>query len=133
MKFRVFLFFLARRMEWLSRTHPEFIAKLHGQDMAIQMRTADHHVQRYFRIHKNRVASRSGEYRAPTLTMTFADADYAFLLFTQGRKEGFMEGFQQGKIKIEGDFGQLMWFMSITKYLKPGAPKRKPEEPHTVS
>lgn len=31
----------------------------------------------------------------------------------------FMEGVQQGKIKIEGDPGQLMWFMTLMKFIMP--------------
>ena len=35
MKFKMLLWYMARRMELLSRTHPEFIAKLHGRDFVI--------------------------------------------------------------------------------------------------
>jgi len=35
-----------------------------------------------------------------------------------------MEGMQAGDIKIEGDPGQLMWFMTLMKFIMPGKTKK---------
>ena len=35
----------------------------------------------------------------------------------------FMKGMQAGDIKMEGDFGLLMWFNNAAKYLQPDIPK----------
>jgi hypothetical protein len=35
----------------------------------------------------------------------------------------FMKGMQAGDIKMEGDFGLLMWFNNAAKFLQPDVPK----------
>lgn len=118
MKTKMLLWYMARRMELLSRTHPEFIAKLHGRDFIIQIVT-DEGAQRYFQIQRNRVSSRNSLHAAPTMQMHFSSDEAAFRLLTRGDATTFMAAMQQGEVKVTGDYALLMWFMSIGKFLRP--------------
>lgn len=118
MKFRMLLWYMARRMELLARTHPEFIAKLHGRDFVIQIST-DEGAHRYFRIHHNRVLSRNAVHETPDITMHFVDNDIAFRLISQAGADEFMAAVQAQQVKLTGDYTLLMWFMGVGKYLRP--------------
>lgn len=127
MRLRVLLWYMARRMEAEARTNPEFIAQLHGRNFVIQFTTESKRVARFYAVRKNRVYSRSGFHRQPSLTITFANAEYGFRTLTARDKMAFMQGVQEQKIRVEGDFSLLMWFVGIAKYLKPS--RRKPAPP----
>lgn len=128
MKFRMLLWYMARRMDLLARTHSEFIAKLHGRDFVIQIST-DEAAHRFFRIRHNRVESHSSEYPVPDLTMHFINNDVAFRLLTQGDANAFMTAVQANEVKLIGDYALLMWFMGIGKYLRPARRGRGGREP----
>ena len=93
MKFKMLLWYMARRMELLSRTHPEFIAKLHGRDFVIQVAT-DEGAHRFFRIQHNRVTSRNTLHVKPDLHLQFASDDIAFRLLTSANASHFTLGRQ---------------------------------------
>lgn len=134
MKVRVLLWYMARRMELLARTHPEFIAKLHGRDFIIQIST-DEAAHRFFHIRHNRVESRNLICPAPDLTMHFSNNDGAFRLLSRGNANDFMAAVQTQEVKLIGDYALLMWFMGIGKYLRParrGRSGREPEAPRTT-
>ncbi len=124
MKLKMLLWYMARRMELLARTHPEFIGRLHGRDFTIQISSEDG-TARYFRIHHNRVVSRNHAHSTPTMTMHFADDDKGFAILTAVDKNAFMAAVQTGDVKVSGDFALLMWFMSISRFLRPGGPRRR--------
>lgn len=119
MKLKVLLWYMARRMELLSRTHTEFIAKLHGRDFVLQISSAQG-THRFFHVHHNRVQSRSAVHERPDLTLQFASDEVGLRLLTRGDANGFMAAVQQQEVTVSGDYALLMWFMSIGKYLRPG-------------
>jgi hypothetical protein len=123
MKFKVVLWYMARRMELLARTHPEFISRLQGRKFVLQIST-DEGSNRYFRIYHNRVLSRGEIHEEPSLTLHFKTDEAAFKLIAGGDANAFMAGVQTGDVKIIGDYALLMWFMSVGKYLKPSRPKK---------
>lgn len=124
MKFRMLLWYMARRMELLARTHPEFIAKLHGRDFVIQISSAEG-THRFFRIRHNRVVSRNSLYATPSITLRFISDDDGFRILTSVDKNVFMTALQAQEVKVEGDYALLMWFMGISRFLRP-ARGRKP-------
>lgn len=124
MKFKMLLWYMARRMEILARTHPEFIAKLHGRDFVLQLQAESGKTVRYFQVQHNRVYSRGEAHAKPDLVITFKNGDYAFKVLTATDKSIFMHGVQEQKIKVDGDFTLLMWFMGISKYLRPSRPRK---------
>lgn len=119
MKTKMLLWYMARRMELLSRTHPEFIAKLHGRDFVIQIST-DEGAHRFFHIQRNRVTSRNTIHESPSMTMHFATDEAAMRLLVKGDANTFMAAMQKGEVNVTGDYALLMWFMGIGKYLRPG-------------
>lgn len=119
MKFRLMLWYMARRMDLLARTNADFIAKLHGRDFTIQM-SSDDGAHRFFRVHHNRVHSDSRVHDKADLTLHFASNDIGLRLLTKGNANTFMEAMQKQEVKVVGDYSLLMWFMGIGKYLRPG-------------
>jgi hypothetical protein len=118
MKFRMLLWYMARRMEILARTHPEFIARLHGRDFTFQISSGEG-THRFFRIHHNRVVSRNSMHSTPSITLHFVNDDAGFRILTSADKNVFMEAMQAQEVKVDGDYALLMWFMSISRFLRP--------------
>lgn len=121
MKFRVVLWYMARRMELLARTSPEFIGRLQGRNFVLQI-TTDEDTHRYFRVYHNRVESRGLLHEAPSLTLHFKSDETAFKLMSSSNPNVFMTAMQAGDVKFVGDYSLLMWFMSIGKLLRPKRP-----------
>ena len=55
--------------------------------------------------------------------IAFKDADYAVKTLSKASPMAFMKGMQAGDIKMEGDFGLLMWFNNAAKFMQPEVPK----------
>lgn len=127
MKFRMLLWYMARRMDLLARTHSEFIAKVHGRDFVIQIST-DEEAHRFFRVRHNRVESHRSVYPEPDLTMHFINNDVAFRLLSKGAADDFMAAVQAQEVRLIGDYALLMWFMGIGKYLRPARRGRSGRE-----
>ncbi len=124
MKLKMLLWYMARRMELLARTHPEFIARLHGRDFTLQI-SSDEGTQRFFRVRHNRVVSRNAAHSTPSMTLHFASDEIGFNVLSSSDKAAFMTAMQTGDVKVIGDFSLLMWFMSIAPYMRPH--RRKPQ------
>ncbi len=126
MKLRVVLWYMARRMEMLSRTNSGFIARLHGRDFTLQISTEEG-VHRFFHVHHNRVHSRDKLHEAPDLALAFKTDEVALRLLSTADANAFMTAMQAGEVKLTGDYALLMWFMSVGKYLRPqGLRRRRP-------
>lgn len=124
MKFKMLLWYMARRMELLTRTHPEFIARLHGRHFTIQIST-DEGSARYFHVSRNRVLSQDRLHPEPDLSLHFKRDDLAFRLLLRADANAFMAAVQAQELRIQGDYSLLMWFMGIGKYLKPTRLRRR--------
>ena len=124
MKFWLILLVLGWRLRWLAWRNAEFRGKLAGKDMVMQWRTKAGAPARSFHFLPNRIIPRAGLHPNPSVTLSFEDAHYAVKTLMEAGKNqmAFMAGMQEGKIKIEGDASQLMWFMTLMKYI---APKKK--------
>lgn len=125
MKFRILLFILAWRMRWLAWRNPRFREQIERKDMIMQWRTRQGKPARWFHFRYGRVHSASGLHDQSRVTLNFESAEYAFnVLLASGKSQMvFMEGMQEGRIKINGDASQLMWFMTLMKYITPGKKK----------
>lgn len=127
MKFRLLLFILAWRMRWLAWRNPEFRDKIAKKDLVMQWRTHAGSPARWFHFNQGRVHSAGGLHDNPKVTLSFESSDYAYrTILASGRNQMiFMEGMQKGHIKIHGDASQLMWFMTLMKYITPTKKKKK--------
>ncbi|MFO1390716.1 MAG: SCP2 sterol-binding domain-containing protein [Agitococcus sp.] len=122
-KFELLLLFMAGRMQYLSHHHAGFMALLHNKDFVIQLQTFDATTVRYFSIKHRGVRSHGQMHAKPDFVLSFKDADYAVKTLSKANPMAFMKGMQAGDIKMEGDFGLLMWFNNAAKYLQPDVPK----------
>ena len=122
-KFELMLLFMAGRMQYLSHHHAGFMALLHNKDFVIQLQTFDATTVRYFSIKHRGVRSHGQMHAKPDFVLSFKDADYAVKTLSKANPMAFMKGMQAGDIKMEGDFGLLMWFNNAAKYLQPDVPK----------
>ncbi|MBL7251009.1 hypothetical protein [Alloalcanivorax marinus] len=119
MKFRLILLLLGWRLAWLARRHPGFRQQLEHRDVVMQWRTFDGRAARWYHFQPGRVRRGGGLHPTPSVTLNFKDAKYAFhTLKASGKNQmAFMEGMQAGDIKVEGDPGHLMWFMTLMKFI----------------
>lgn len=51
----------------------------------------------------------------PTFILQFADSEQGVKTLMKGDPTAFMTGMQNGSIKMEGDFGLLVWFNKVAK------------------
>jgi len=76
------LFALPRIFALKARTSATFRAFLCERNCAVQLRTADNEVARYFVFDNGKVQSSSGLHPAPDMTMRFQDVETALALTT---------------------------------------------------
>jgi hypothetical protein len=126
MKFWLVLLILGWRLRWLAWRNPEFRKTIESKDMVMQWKTLSGKPARWYHFNKGRVIARGGEHEKPDVALNFESAGYAFdTLMESGKNQMvFMEGMQQGRIKIEGDPSQLMWFMGLMKFIMPKKKKK---------
>ena len=124
--FRVVLWLLGLRLRWLGKNHDKFVEKLKGQDFTMQFRTFDGAAARAFHFRDGQVEPLPGLVEKPSVTLSFLDGHFALnTLMAAGKDPSvMMKGMQEQKVKVEGDYGKLMLFMQVAKYL--GPQKKKP-------
>ena len=122
-KFQLLLLFMAGRMQYLSHNSAGFMAMLHHRDFVIQLQTFDSQTVRYFSIKNRRIRSHAQAHLTPHFVLSFKDDEYAIKTLSKASPMAFMKGMQAGDIKMEGDFGLLMWFNNAAKFLQPDVPR----------
>lgn len=124
--FRVVLWLLGLRLRWLGNNHEKFVEKLKGQDFTMQFRTFDGKAARAYHFADGKVEPLPGLVDKPSVTLSFLDGHFALNTLMAAGKDpsAMMKGVQEQKVKIEGDYGKLMLFMQVAKYL--GPQKKKP-------
>ncbi|MBA1275026.1 helicase [Stutzerimonas azotifigens] len=128
MKFRFLLWMLGRLMAKASRTNPDFQQQLAGKDLTFQLHSLDGKVARHFVVKDQRISSSSGSIAEPAFAIGFKDSAYGYATLTAKNKQlAFMQGIQNKDIQIQGNPALVVWFQSLTKYLKPR--KKKPTQP----
>lgn len=126
MKFWLMMLVLGWRLRWLAWRNADFRKQLESRDVVMQWQTLSGKPSRWFHFVPGRVLVGAGLHPKPSVTLNFESADYAAATLIESGKNqmAFMTGMQQGKIKITGDPGHLMWFMTLMKYIMP---KKKKE------
>lgn len=126
MKFWLMLLVLGWRLRWLAWRNADFRQAIAGKDMVMQWRTQAGHPSRWFQFSNERVVARGGLHPKADVALNFQDAAYAAATLIEAGKNQmvFMQGMQEGKIKIEGNAGELMWFMTLMKYIMPKKKKK---------
>lgn len=118
-KFRVLLWALALLMKKAAKKTPDFRKQLEGKNFAFQLQTEDGSAVRQYVIADNRIRSKGRPHNDPAFTIAFKNADTGLRILTSKDKNAFMKGIQDKDIIISGDLSLVMWFQSVSKYLKP--------------
>lgn len=110
------------RMKQLAKTSPKFIELSHDRTLCIQMSTQTGTVRQII-INQGKVDTAVGEKNPADLTLVFKDSDHGVKTLLKGEPSAFMTGIQDGSIKMDGDFGLLVWFSKVARLLPPKLPK----------
>ena len=113
---------LALRMKQLARTSPKFIELIHDRQFRIQIGT-DQGVARQIIVDHGKIESVGGAEVKADFVLQFADSEQGVKTLVKGDPTAFMTGMQNGTIKMEGDFGLLVWFNQVAKMIPPKLPK----------
>ncbi|WP_297926582.1 SCP-2 sterol transfer family protein [uncultured Agitococcus sp.] len=113
---------LALRMKQLARTSPKFIELVHDREFRIQIGT-DLGLARQIIVNRGKIDTVAGSPEKADFILQFASSEQGVKTLVKGDPTAFMTGMQDGSIKMEGDFGLLMWFNNAAKYLQPDIPK----------
>ena len=107
---------LALRMKQLARTSPKFIELVHERQFRIQIGT-DLGVARQIIVNNGQIDTVSGDAEKADFILQFADSEQGVKTLMKGDPTAFMTGMQNGSIKMEGDFGLLVWFNKVAKLI----------------
>lgn len=113
---------LALRMKQLARTSPKFIELVHERQFRIQIGT-DLGMARQIIVNNGQIDTVSGDAEKADFILQFADSEQGVKTLIKGDPTAFMTGMQSGSIKMEGDFGLLVWFNQVAKLVPPKLPK----------
>ena len=113
---------LALRMKQLARTSPKFIELTHDRQFRIEIGT-DLGVARQIIVNNGHIDTVSGSTEKADFILQFADSEQGVKTLMKGDPTAFMTGMQDGSIKMEGDFGLLVWFNQAAKLIPPKLPK----------
>ena len=117
---------LGLRLRWLAWRNPGFRKQLENRDVIMQWRTREGSPARWYHFLPGKVRVGQGLHPSPSVGLEFEDSEYAVQTLKEASKNQavFMAGMQQGKIKITGDPGHLMWFMTLLKFIAPAKKKK---------
>lgn len=126
MRFWILLLILGWRMSWLAKHNEKFREKLENKDIVLQFRTAGGLVARYYVVQNQTVTPHAGIHPKPSMCMSFRDAKYAFETIMKAGKDQmvFMKGMGSKDIIVTGEAAEMMWFMSLIKFLPPKKKKK---------
>ena len=126
MRFWILLLILGWRMRWLAKHNEQFREKLENKDIVLQMRPASGKVARYYIVKDQAVAPHGGLHDKPSIALTFRDALYAYETIMKAGKDPmvFMKGMGSKDIVVNGEPAEMMWFMSLMKFLPPKKKKK---------
>lgn len=111
-------------MKRASANNPAFIEKLRDKHMSFEI-SSDDGVCRSYHIQNQKVTSKSGASEAPEFGLRFKTAEDGFRILTnKNAKLAFMQGFQDKKIRVEGNTASLMWFQNIVGMVIPKKKKK---------
>ena len=113
---------LALRMKQLARTSPKFIELVHERQFRIQIGT-DLGMARQIIVNNGQIDTVSGDAEKADFILQFADSEQGVKTLIKGDPTAFMTGMQNGSIKMEGDFGLLVWCNQVAKLVPPKLPK----------
>lgn len=95
---------------------------VHERQFRIQIGT-DLGVARQIIVNNGHIDTVAGNAEKADFILQFADSEQGVKTLMKGDPTAFMTGMQNGSIKMEGDFGLLVWFNQVAKLIPPKLPK----------
>jgi hypothetical protein len=74
-------------------------------------------------VNNGHIDTVAGDAEKADFILQFADSEQGVKTLMKGDPTAFMTGMQNGSIKMEGDFGLLVWFNQAAKLIPPKLPK----------
>ncbi|NRA41848.1 MAG: hypothetical protein HRU21_06005 [Pseudomonadales bacterium] len=124
MLFRLCLWLLAKRIQYLTDTHPQFQQLIARRACVISFELANSSACRYFEFKWGKVNSEAKRHSHASLSFQISSAkDFRYLLWIMAKdphnKSQMITLIRQAKIRFAGDMSQLTWFMQIADYFAP--------------
>ena len=113
---------LVLRMKQMSRSNPKFIALIEERQFRLEIATQNG-MARQIVVNHGQITTVSGRAEAADFTLQFESSEQAVKTLLKGDTSAIMTGVQNGSIKMEGDFGLLVWFNQAAKLIPPKLPK----------
>ena len=135
MFFRLMLWALAKRLEWLSKNDKAFQEEIAQRVCVLQFQTPNQGVCRYFAFAGGKTESKPIPHKNPSIIFTFKSSGTARQLVMEMAKDpedmsGFMDAMNMGKIRVKGDISLMIWFMTFSDFLAPDIePPKLPKVP----
>src|SRR5690606_10162412 len=79
----------------------------------------DEGMARQIIVNNGQIETVSGDAEKADFVLQFADSEQGVKTLVKGDPTAFMTGMQSGTIKMEGDFGLLVWFNQVAKMIPP--------------
>lgn len=117
----LFLAGLVLRMKQLANHDPNFMALIYEKQCCIQI-SVKNGISRQIFFQKGLIDTTTDTHRPADLTIEFDNSTFAIKTFVQGTPRAFLQGVQQEKIQMQGDFSLLMWFSQLAKFIPPTLP-----------
>lgn len=113
--FRLMLAIIGWRIAKRAPHNEKLQALLEREGGVIQFQTADYKAVRHFDFGQKKVKVKGGRHSSPSLTVGFVSAKSAVQTLMKGDMNTFLAAIQNKSIKVSGEYGLLMWFMSLVK------------------
>ncbi|MBN1533372.1 MAG: SCP2 sterol-binding domain-containing protein [Spirochaetes bacterium] len=115
MKFSLLLLIISRKLKKASRNNMKFNEYIKDKKTTVLIKTEDGKKARSFIFNNGRVTSSRGCQLKADVSLTWQDAATGFSVMSSGKEASTMEAIQEGKLKIEGDANQALWFSGAIK------------------
>lgn len=124
MLFRVLLWALGRRIEWLARNDVDFKKSIAKRRCVLQFQTEDRSIARYYSFSGGKTQSVNQLHERPSLIFVFESPRVVRQLMMDMAKAPddralFMNAMNRGQIRIQGDISLLTWFMTLSDHFAP--------------
>jgi hypothetical protein len=115
MKFSLLLFALAQILKVASMTNKAFKKYISKASARILIKTADGKRARMIIFDKGKVSSLPGDQKDFDVALVWSDANTAFSVMTDKKKDASFNAAAEGKLKVLGMSVYAQWFEDATK------------------
>ena len=115
MKFSILLFVMSAKFKKAAAKKESFKAYIKDVDVKVQIMTSDKKRGRLFIFSKGVFSSKSGVFEDFNVALEWSDANTGFGIMARGKNEETMKALGDGRLKLQGDANQALWFTGAVK------------------